>query len=617
MMKLKSSSWFCAILLLVPVTATLCGQVLHLSTEFRRPDPFGNIVAADWNRDTSKSGYLPEKEPLRLETARGGYVSFQLVPVLRDEGDYTLHCTFADIGKSVQVDLYKAWFHRLKDSGAYIPDALIPISNPYSGRMPDPENKIPNQTAQSFWIDLYVPEASKPGIYKGLAILQSGRKRLKREIFLTIRETIVPSADALVVDHNTYGTGWMGDLYPKMRAAAGSQFYSSDALFRLIHAYHRLFYEHRGTFHQLGYGHAGKVGPEFAPALAGRGKSKRIAAWDLFDRHYAPLLDGSAFTGSRRGPAPIPFVYLPINPEWPASFLAWGEPGYEEEFTRIVAEMERHFRDKGWTQTHFEMFFNFKKRYKGFPWDGDETRFPKDDAFFLEMDRLLKRSVPQNSPVRFVFRHDASWRLEEQFRTLAGAVNFWVCSRGILSYLPKSVETAKKRGDILWIYSGPPSMQKPASAILENPLLAWVWGLDGYIHWQTVTPSQDPWFASDGESICLAYPGERFGREEPVPSIRLKIQRNFVQDLALMKVLEKSHSKEWVRSQVTRQIDGKPAAEWWTPRPAMADIPPQDWTNASIAEGIDPAFQKYKDWPSGYWAAIRHQIFQQLEGDMR
>jgi len=42
--------------------------------------------------------------------------------------------------------------------------------------------------------------------------------------------------------------------------------------------------------------------------------------------------------------------------------------------------------------------FNHKKRYKGFPWDGDEVRFPKDLKYFLEYDRLLKKALPPNTP---------------------------------------------------------------------------------------------------------------------------------------------------------------------------------------------------------------------------
>lgn len=69
--------------------------------------------------------------------------------------------------------------------------------------------------------------------------------------------------------------------------------------------------------------------------------------------------------------------------------------------------MEKHCREKEWTRTRFEMFFNHKKRYKAFPWDGDEVRFPEDGKYFVEYGRLLKRALPADSPVKFLFRTDA------------------------------------------------------------------------------------------------------------------------------------------------------------------------------------------------------------------
>jgi hypothetical protein len=425
---------------------------------------------------------------------------------------------------------------------------------------------------------------------------------------------VIPTADALTIDHNSYGTGWLASLYPKQSRPAGDGFFRSDALFNLIHAYHRIFYEHRGTFHQLGYGHAGKVGPEFAPELTGDGRHRRIVSWELFDRHYSALLDGSVFRESRRGPQPIPFVYLPINPEWPASFLNWGEPGYEAEFVAVVSAMENHFREKGWTRTKFEMFFNHKKRYKGFSWDGDETRFVHDDPPMLEYGRLLKKAVPSGSPVQFVFRNDASWRLEQQFKTLADAVNFWVCSRAILSWLPEQLRPVQERGDIVWIYSGAPSIGAASSAILENPLRAWMWKLDGYIHWLTVSPSADPWFNSEGEETCLVYPGERFGIDGPIPSIRLKIQRNFAQDLALLKRLEAKQAGEALRESVARRINGSRLKDWWTPRPAVADLSPEEWSNNSIEGGIEPNLHMFQNWDPQYWQAIRQYILDLAEG---
>ena len=74
-------------------------------------------------------------------------------------------------------------------------------------------------------------------------------------------------------------------------------------------------------------------------------------------------------------------------------------------------DAERHFREKNWTGTKLELFFNHKKRYKAFPWDGDETRFENDYPYFGEYARLMKLAMPAKSPVQWVFRTDASWTM--------------------------------------------------------------------------------------------------------------------------------------------------------------------------------------------------------------
>ncbi len=580
---------------------------LETSSEYSRPDPFGNIVEADKGKGER------EFNPVQLRGARNGYVSFHLIAKVPQGGQYSLSISFQKPAE-VQVDLLKTWYHLHRADKKYYPDALIPVTNPYQAAIPDSENNIPGQTSQAFWVDMWIPRDAKPGLYTGEAKLQSGSKSSSLKIQLQVLQAVIPEDDALIVDHNSYGTSWLAQLYPKLSKAHGEAFYRSDSLFSLIHAYHRLFYEHRGTFHQLGYGHAGKVGPEFAPALAGLGREKHITSWELFDRHYGPLLDGSAFAQTRRGKRPIPFVYLPINPEWPATFLAWGESGYEVEFVNVVSAMEQHFRLKGWTRTKFEMFFNHKKRYKGFHWDGDETKFSKDDIPFLEFKRLLKKAVPLDSPVQFAYRLDASWRLEDQFKTLAGVADFWICSTTILSWMPEQVKSVRERGDIVWTYSGPPAINEPSSAILQNPLRAWMWNTDGYLHWLTVSPSADPWFNSGGEDTCLAYPGEKFGIAGPIPSIRLKIQRNFLQDINLMKSMEKSQSPDLLRREVSKRVNGTQPKDWWNPRPALANLPPEEWTNPSIDEAVESNRHLYQNWSPQYWEEIRQYILKLAEG---
>ena len=587
------------------VAALGCAMLALQAGEIRlypacmRTGPDGRIVAAD--REAS----LPA-----LAGARAGYISFQVMVALKAPGEYTLDASVP--GAPFQVDVFREWYHKLDRGQSYYPDALVPARLPYHSRLPEPDNQIADQKTQAFWVDVWVPADAHPGEYAVTFRLQSGEGTTEAKQSVRVLPARVPDDDVVTIDHNSYGSSWLGDQYPRLREREGEAFYRSDAFFRLIHAYHRIFYEHRGIFHQLGYGHAGKVGPEFAPVLEGSGRKKHIASWDLFDRHYGPLFDGSALTGTRRSARPIPFVYLPINPEWPASYLWWGEPGYETEFVNVVSEMEHHFREKGWTQTRLEMFFNHKKRYMGFPWDGDEVRFPEDNQFFREYGRLLAKAVPADSPVRFVFRADVSWDMEQQSRELAGIVKLWCCGGGILSWYPEMAHALRQRGDIVWFYGGPPRINQPSAKITEFPLQAWLWDIDGFVHWLTVSPGADPWFRFDGGGTALVYSGERFGIEGPVPGIRLKIQRNAVQDLALLASL-KGHSAGELRAEVARRFNGSRPEDWWNKRPALAAKPTSEWLGVEIDEAAARTHQMLQRTKSDAWEAVHAYVMELAE----
>ncbi len=590
--------------LLLPCTRGAVKINLEALPEFLRTDPSGAIVKPDAGAASAATAF---SKSVSLTGARGGYVSFQLVVRPQPGSFYELSVAIGGTKNAVPVDLFREWFHFVDSEKRYYPDALIPMKSPYSSRFPEPDNHIANQAVQAFWVDVWIPEDAAPGIVKGAAVLKSGGKRKKLPIRLEVLPAVIPPEDAITIDHNSYGTSWMAKSY-KPEGMTTDDFLRSDELFHLIHLYHRIFYEHRGIFHQLGYGHAGKVAPEFAPALQGSGRNKHIVNWDLYDRHYGPLLDGTAFEGTRRGPRPIPFVYLPLNPNWPADYLWWGEPGYETEFVNVVSEMEWHFRAKGWTKTKFEMFFNHKKRYMGFSWDGDETRFPKDFKFFREYKRLLDKAVPSDSPVQFVFRADSSWAMHEQFRELAGVLNMWVCAQSILGWAPDAVERLRKRGDIVWYYSGHSSITQPATFIDSSVVRAWLWGVNGFIHWLVTSPGKDPWFHSNGGSLALIYPGTRFGIRGPIPTIRLKLQRNCAQDLALLNKIGAGGGLTALRREVARHYNGTSPSDWWVPRPALADRPPTEWTNPDLGDVWAPQEKMTKAIPANAWQNVHDYI---------
>ena len=590
---------FLAAFIFLVVDGSALPADLFILPEFRRPTPFSGVVAADATPDLParrdrKTAYL-------ATTARNAYVSFHLVVDLPAGGDYEVSVEITDATRKLEIDLFREWFHLTESDRNYYPDALVLVSMPYRTRLPDPDNRIEKQTSSAFWVDVWVPKEAAPGVYRGMALLRVGRKQSRAPFELRVLEATVPQEDIVTIDHNSYGSSWLAGYYGGIEVP-------SEQSFQVTHLYHRLFYEHRGIFHQLGYGHGGKVIAEFAPEIEGSGRTRRIKNWDLYDRHYGPLLDGSAFAGSRRGPRPIPFVYLPINPEWPASFLWWGEPGYETEFVNVVSQMEQHFHQKGWTQTRFEMFFNHKKRYKAFPWDGDETRFPEDDSYFREYRRLLRKALPPETPVKFVFRNDSSWAMERQFESLAGVVDFWVCGGSVFSWYPQAPKLLKGRGDIVWLYGGAPDVTKVSTAITENPLRVWLYGVDGWVHWQTTNPGEDPWFGFNGGGEVLAYPGERFGIRGPIPSLRLKLQRNCVQDLALLDSFKTRVAIETLKAAATRQYNNSEPGSWWIPRPPLADQPPYDWSNATIDDAVSAAGQQKFD--ASAWDNVRRYILQ-------
>ncbi|MCZ2156782.1 MAG: DUF4091 domain-containing protein [Bryobacterales bacterium] len=594
-------------LLLLFCAASVClGAEISVLPAHIRADGEGRVVEAD-----RSAGVTPARK-ITLTSPRAAYASCRVLVSSAKPTSYKLSAT-----GPFEVELYREWLHFMPSKKVYYPDALVPIHAPYEGQLPDADNRVAGQTTQPFWVDIWIPADARPGTHRIQVALESGGRTTRLPIELRILEATVPDEDVIAVDHNSYGSSFVTQQYPSLARKQAGKFFLSDAFFGVIHDYHRVFYEHRGVFHQLGYGHGGKMGVEFAPRLEGSGKTKHIADWTNYDKHYGPLLDGSAFAKTRRGPKPIPFVYLPVNPEWPASFLWWGEPGYEREFVNVMREMEAHFRAKDWTHTNFELFFNHKKRYKSFHWDGDETRFPKDLPIFAEYARLMKEAFPADSPVKWVYRADVSWQMERQFKEQADIINFWVCSGGMFDWYENLASALKQRGDIIWTYGGTPGADKAASHITLDPLKAWMLGVDGFVRWQTVAPGPDPWFRFGGGDLTLVYSGDRFGIDEPIPSVRLKLQRNALQDLALLDAAALKTPGDAIRAEVARHYNGTQLKDWHSPRPALADTNPIDWTNADINDALpkDARFEKQLD--AAAWDRVHGYLIELLTGGNR
>lgn len=219
---------------------------------------------------TAQAAFIGENPMLRLCLHKDAAIRVCSALGSGDAGSTGIH-RFSHRGTESLVRMVSPgsfrWDHR------FYPDALVPVA-----RTSDTGNRIDGQTAQAYWVDIWIPPNAAPKVYQGVARLSGNGPPQIVTIKVNVLPTVIPDGDAVTLDNNSYGTSWLIAQYPKTLARLAAGQGGEDDLFRLIHQHHRIFYDHRGTFHQLGYGHAGKVGPEFAPELTGSGRENTLRA---------------------------------------------------------------------------------------------------------------------------------------------------------------------------------------------------------------------------------------------------------------------------------------------------------------------------------------------------
>jgi hypothetical protein len=248
-----------------------------------------------------------------------------------------------------------------------------------------------------------------------------------------------------------------------------------------------------------------------------------------------------------------------------------------------------------------EFFFNHKKRYRWYEWDGDEPKYVKDMVYHKEMIRMWE-SVTADSPVKWVYRMDASWQMKNQFAMLGGHRNFWVCG-GFHRWYPVELGEVVDRGEIAWWYNGTPPVQAASSSILALVYETWARCLHGNCQWLTVRPGPDPWFDCDGASTGSVYPGARFGIEGPIPSTRMKIARNGIQDMDLLdRRAREAGAADRIRGELAKTV---PIPVWDKPPRAALELPPEDWDGHNLKAEHEPVHEEKKELDASWYQQIR------------
>ncbi len=451
----------------------------------------------------------------------------------------------------------------------------------------------------TYTVELYIPRGTAPGEVSGEMVLTVGGSEQRCRLSLRVYDFELPDGGTCTADINNYSrVDYPGGIDADT---------DCDDYIAVMHKYFRLAREHRAMFHLLPYSHSGALVKGYAPKLEGRGSKRKIVDWSAYDRHWAGLLDGSAYSGCRFGEHPVEYLYMPTNLNWPAYFENYGKPGFKLEFQNVHREMAAHFAEKGWTGTKFEVFFNHKARWKYFPWDMDEIYYQRDNQATLDFGKWATEAVAGHPDVTFINRIDSSWIFGKSARTEIGdVVQLWVVNRGYLSTQPDAVELLRGKGQEVWFYGGSGSIAAPDRLdTLRWPWIAWGrqtdgfcwWNGMGYGSWERVGP---------GGSHCM-YPGARFGIDGPLASLRMKVLLRGMQDHAYFTLLTEKTGSRQAGERIIADTIGCSGREDWYQRSEELEVSGSDIQSTSTTT---------KPWntaPREKWDAARVAVAEAVE----
>lgn len=557
-----------------------------LSDRVRIDPPRGAVLPRDLPATEATQGLESDFAARRvLRAVRGGVASFQVVVSADSPGDgvnlpVRVSPFSGPAGSLTRVDSYYQWPCRIGEE-EWTCEGLVPLEVYRAAPAAVRPGPLGRRRHHALWVDVPVGRDTKPGTYRG-TVEVAGEKC---EMVIEVLPITLPLVPRITVDLNSYSEALHTRHHPGL---TGPDQVACER------SYYREAHDHRAVLHYLPYDHAGNVTEGYAPPVAGRGKNLRVADWSAYDARFGPLFDGSAMAGSPGGERAIPHWYLPFNYDWPADFAHFGTRGYAEEFARIMAEFRRHFQRKGWTQTKFEVYFNHKKRYRYYPWDGDERKHTADREHFRHFRGLLDRAAalagPEGAQTCILNRTDISWSYAQDVidDEMGPLFDLWVANQGNFAWTRHGVRAIHDRQQLAWWYGGMGGPEQPTMDADRQTILCWRRGADGFLgSWLQMAVDA---MLDEASELSMLYPGRRFGWDRALGSIRLRQVRRAIETADLLEMLG-----ERGRALVDRVAEAK-EDDWWTPTPAWSFWPTESMNNemygwqqsANPLEGKDP-----------------------------
>jgi len=457
------------------------------------------------------------------------------------------------------------------------PDPLVPFINPVTGdstiankkvkaidgeslRIPKysayPINIYPGQP-YILWVDVYVPEDMKAGIYEGtLKVIAQEDISVTMPISLTVWDFTLPK----VATHRTHFGHF--SLISKVWGIDGEseQFRNTELQYCEELARHRI---NPPIPHSL-LPEVSEDGSLIIDPDKHKELSKYIDKTNLLD-FEVPRSKFMTNTSNSERPTPA-------NQTDPIAI---------EKSKRYYREMYQYIKENGWEKRAYLYLI-------------DEPNSVKDYNQVINLAKVVNEAAPdlKKLVVEQTYKHEASWPDLDPY------IDIW-CP--LFSFIDRNTINEKiNNGDEVWSYSAlvqPAPSYHPLYEKLknENPpywhidqptimyrIPTWLnrqYNINGLLYWTTsgwyndispwIFPTLGPWESDDAETVAydtryfngggiLFYPGLDAGFDGPVASIRLKNIREGLEDYEYFTILEKNGEGEFVKEMINQVCP-----EWW------------------------------------------------------
>jgi hypothetical protein len=508
------------------------------------------------------------KHSIAISAARNETEPFQMIisSLTHKLEDVTISVSDLEDGRgnkitSSKITLYREEYVYVRNPSPYSPfppgwwpDALIPFVNPYDGkaipamqlvrdgngqptkyrlsgaRFPGSPFTVWPLRNQPVWGEILVPKDAVAGSYTGkLTVKCWACSPQTLPLKLTVWDFELPAGPSLSTDFGSLEGISTACHYPQ-----GSQ----EAMI-LQDRYATAMEEHRL---------AAPIPKAYLPPV----RSDGSIAWKQTHSNLKRFMDTHD-----TGPFRIP------NFPGPAS-----HPKFKKRFSRYLQTYYEYLNTQGWSKGAFY-----------YPVDEPNTR----EAY--EQVRSYAQLIHDSEPRIRLLCTEQTYPQDNSWGELQGSVDIW-CP--LFAFFDKSsAEKALKRGNQLWTYTAlcqkaptyHPEFQKVGGVStffwqIDFPSLnfrlpfwvIWKDQIQGLLYWSMVhwsDPVRDVWtdpaFRNryNGEGYFF-YPGTEAGIRGPVTSLRLKVLREGIEDLAYLKLLDQLGEHEFVSAQVSNI-----ASSWW------------------------------------------------------